>query len=176
MKKSIISFLLCLCFLFLTACNADKSNSYIPYGQIPKDYSLQDAKSDDLVVHEHFIVTSGQSVWEEFINNSYNKIPGMVRLAYYYRTETSSNINIQDLSYDGEKYTLFSIEEGKEYIYSFQYLKRFECTEPFYSDKIWFALVNNNEATGEQILSGSLSSRIEDKIDHKIVYSEYIGN
>jgi len=60
-----------LIFLFLlSSCNktANYIIDYIPYAQIPNHYSLESAKNDDLIVFENGNITSGQDIWDKFLN------------------------------------------------------------------------------------------------------------
>ena len=188
--------LLILCLFTLTACTINGNHSaamdYIPYAEIPKDYTLENAKDDGLVVFEDGSITMGQSIWDDFVVSTENREPNAVRLAFYY-TLDNQNISpehyaeikddypvlyIQDLSFNGSEYTLYSVEGTEEYTFNYKYLKRFEETSPpataLYSKRIWYALVNDSEVTGEQIQWGMLSSQSGDYIDHKTVYSKYI--
>ena len=116
----------------------------------------------------------------------------MVRLAFYYTLrvqnispeyyeeikENYPQLFIQDLIFDGEIYTLYFIEDDKEYTFKYKYLKRFDGTLSEFSFKhindIRYVLVNDNEVTWEQIVHGMASSTLGDAIDHKIVYSKII--
>lgn len=192
MKKFLITM---LCLFFLTSCNKNISSTvdYMPYAEIPQEYSLENAKADGLVVYEDSNITSGQSAWDEFAKKSKKGTPCMVRLAFYYTLADPSQyapelyeeikddypqLFIQDLSFDGKMYTLFYAEEETEYIFKYKYLKRFEekpkSDTAIYSEIIRYLLVNDSEVTWEQIFQGMLSSRFGDLIDHKTVYIKYI--
>jgi hypothetical protein len=184
-----------LYLLVVTACNNTKgvANAYIPYSDIPKDYSLENAKNDNLVVFEDGDITSGQAVWDEFIKITEQGKSYAVRLAFYYTLygqgitpaheqyaemkDDYPHLFIQDLTFDGKIYTLYSVEGEKEYRFNYKYLKRFvevsqRGTVP-YRETIRYVLVNNKEVTWEQIISGMLSSRFGAWIDHKTVYTKY---
>jgi len=191
--KHIVLFALYL--LTIVACKNTKSiaNTYIPYAEIPGNYSLEDAKNDNLVVFEDGSITSGQAVWDTFIEITEQGKSNTVRLAFYYTLEGQGitpaheqyeeikddypHLFIQDLSFDGKIYTLYSIEDEKEHTSKYKYLKRFDETSPrataTYSQAIRYVLVNDKEVTWEQIIHGMLSSRFGDWIDHKTVYSKY---
>ena len=190
MQKILI---LILCLFLLTSCHRNPSpiTGYIPYGEIPADYSLSDAKRDGLVVYEDSDITAGQPVWDEFVRQAEKGESCAVRLAFYY-TLDGQNIDpdyyeeikddypclyIQDLSFDGSMYTLFSVEETEEYISRYQYLKRFEEEAPgdtaAYSACVRYVLVNDDNVTWEQLIRGMLSSQSGNWIDHKTVYIKY---
>jgi hypothetical protein len=183
-----------LILLALASCNKSENNiiTYIPYSKNPKNYSLENAKNDNLIVFENGNITSGQDIWDNFIKKTEKGNKSMVRLVFYY-TLDNENIDpeyyeeikgnypclyIQDLNFDGKLYTLYSIEDEKEYIFKYAYLKRFEEISPIdtaiYSKATRFVLVNDNEVTWEQIFYGMVSSTFGKSIDHKTVYSKYI--
>ena len=164
----------------------------IPYKEIPQDYSLDNAKSDNLVVYENGNITSGQTVWDTFIEKTDYRKPCVVRLGFYYTLDDPSRYSpehyeeikddfpvlyVMDLSYDGTTYTLYSIEDGIEYSPQFRYLKHFTEESPpisaIYTKREIYILVNDNEVTWEQIQRGLASSQIGDFIDHRTVYSKY---
>jgi hypothetical protein len=188
--KNIAFFMVCL--LGVTACKNDEGivNAYIPYAEIPGNYSLENAKSDNLVVFEDGDITSGQAVWDEFIKITERRKSYAVRLAFYYTLDGQGitpaheqyeeikddypQLFIQDLTFDGRIYILYSVEDGKEYRFKYKYLKKFfevflRETVP-YRETIRYVLVNDKEVTWEQIVHGMFSSRFGDWIDHKLVY------
>jgi hypothetical protein len=191
-KNIVISMLY---LLILTTCNNTNgmANAYVPYSEIPENYSLEDAKNDNLVVFEDGNISSGQAVWDDFVKITEQGKLYTVRLAFYYtlngvgitpaheQYEEIKNdyphLFIQDLTFDGRIYTLYSVEDKKEYKFSYKYLKRFVEASPKETDThreiIRYVLVNEKEVTWEQIMSGMLSSRFGDWIDHKTVYIKY---
>ena len=190
MKKYL--FIICAVFFILTSCTKENSPiaDYMPYNNIPDNYSLDDAKNDNCVVYENSQITSGQSVWDNFVAQTEEKTPCFVRLAFYYTLGDPERYDpayyeeiqddypvlyIQDLTFDGKRYNLYSVEDGQEYSYTYKYLKKFEgkpsSSTAIYSDYIYYVLVNDESVTWEQIEHGMFSSRFGDWIDHKKVYS-----
>ena len=189
MKKAFAFFVL---MIILSGCSANTASDYIPYKEIPLDYSLESAKSDNLVVYENGSITAGQSVWDAFVEKAENRRPCVVRLGFYYTLDDPSHYSpehyeeikddypvlyIMDLSYDGTTYTLYSVEDGIEYSPQFRYLKHFTEESPpidaIYTKREIYILVNDNEVTWEQIQRGLASSQIGDFVDHRTVYSKY---
>ena len=188
MKKAfILAFM-----LILIACGVNTTSDYMPYKEIPQDYSLESAKNDNLVVYENGNITSGQSIWDTFIEKTENRKPCVVRLGFYYTLLDPSRYSaeyyeeikddypvlyIQDLSFDGNEYMLYHVDDGVEYTYKYRYLKHyFESSPPksaTFSEREMYILVNDNEVTWEQIQHGMFSSQSGDYIDHKTVYSKY---
>jgi hypothetical protein len=179
-------------FFLLASCgkNNNYTTDYIPYNKIPLDYSLDNAKADGLVVYENGSITAGQSVWDEFVSNTENGVSAMVRLAFYYTINEYNYapelyeeikdkypcLYIQDLSFDGKKYRLYSIEDGKEYIHNYKYLKRLEENSPpdsaIFHSAVYYYLLNDPDVTYERIRRGFFSSRFGDAVDCKNVYSK----
>jgi hypothetical protein len=189
----IISLLICLFALISCAKNTNGIVDYTPYAEIPEDYSLENAKADDVVVYEDSDISSGQSIWDKFLENTKKGTPCMVRLAFYYTLGDPSRyapelyeeikcdypqLYIQDLNFDGKTYTLFFTEDEKEYSCQYEYLIRFEevptSNTATYSESIHYVLLNDSEVTWEQITHSMISSQFGDRIDHKTVYSKYI--
>ena len=187
--KNIAIFMLHL--LILTACNNINGmiKAYIPYSEIPEDYSLENAKKDNLVVFEDGDITSGQTVWDEFIEITEQGKSYAVRLAFYYTFTPAYDqyeeikddyplLVIQDLTFDGKIYTLYYVVGEKEYRFNYKYLKIFVEAPPRkivpYRETIRYVLVNDKKVTWEQIISGMLSSRFGAWIDHKTIYTKYI--
>jgi len=188
MKKM---FSLLVLLIFLTSCSSDIIPDYMPYENIQQGYSLENAKRDGLVVYEDGSITEGQTIWDTFIKKTQKGEPGLVRLAFYY-TLDNQNISpehyeeikddypvlyIQDLSFDGNSYTLYSVEDGKEYTYQYSFLKHYAeilppATAKFTKREI-YVLVNDDKVTWDQIQHGMVSSQFGDYIDHKTVYSKY---
>jgi len=186
---------LCCALLTLISCKETINSivEYIPYAELPPDYTLENAKDDHLVVFENGNITSGQDIWDAFLQEIEQGKQCMVRLAFYYSLDNQNidpdyyekikddypHLFIQDLSFDGQVYTLYSVEDGKEYAFQYKYLKKFYETSPVYStaeysEAIRYVLINDNEVTWEQIIKGMLSSRMGQQIDHKTVYSKII--
>ena len=184
MKKLLI---MPLCLLLLSSCGMSKKHAtnYIPYDKIPTNYSLEDAKKDGLVVHKDYDITEGQAVWDEFIAETEKGNSCSIRLMFYYTPEGQgitpaheqyeeikgdySGFYIQDLSFDGNIYTLYRVEEKQEYKREYEYLKGLED-----SAVIRYVLVNDNNVTWEQIMRRMQSSDILDWIDVNVVYSKSI--
>lgn len=189
MKKGLLLFVLMT--ILLTACA--KTEESLPYNQLPDDYSLENAKSDDCVVFENLDITAGQSVWEKFITSTTNGKPSTVRLAFYYTLNNPSHYSaeyyeeikddypalyIMDLSYDSNKYMLYYKADEQEYTKEFSYLVKYtgkpRSSSAVFSEYVYYVLVNDNSVTWEDIEDGMFSSQSDAWIDHYKVYSDLI--
>lgn len=189
MRKSVI-LMLTLIFL-LTSCSKNVPNA--PLVQLTDDYNLDEAKSDNCVVFEDGDVTYGQYVWKKFIKLINNGKSSTVRLAFYYTLGDPSHyseelyeeikgdypvLNMNDLSFDGNKYTIEGFDDGKlvskEYKYLVKYEGRPKSATAIFSEYTYYVLVNDNTVTWDDIEHGMVSSRFGDSIDHYSVYSDLV--
>jgi hypothetical protein len=193
MRKPII-ILLALIFL-LTGCKENAAT--VTLDQLPSDYDLEDAKSDNCVVYEDSDITYGQTLWDDFITATDKGISATVRLAFYFTLGDPSSytkecyeeikddypvLYIQDLSFDGKKYVIESIEDGQLISKEFKYMKKYEgqprSATAIFSDYTYYVLVNDNTVTWEDIWDGMISSKSSfgsvHNLVHKLVYSDYV--
>jgi len=193
MKKIRVVILFAVLFI-LTSCNQIKNllPDYMPYNEIPGDYSLENAKKDGCVVFENSNITSGQIVWDNFIEQTEKKKSCFVRLVYYFTIGDPERYSpdyyeeikddypqmfIWDLKFDGKKYIYSGTEEDNKYSFTYNYMKKYtgepSSSTAIFSDYIYYVLVNDDTVTWEQIEHGIFSPQLGDYIDHKKVYSYY---
>ena len=189
MKKRMFAALLFL--LLLSSCGVNPEP--LPFEELPEDYSLERAKDDGCLVTEDGAVTSGQEAWEEFLNAAEAGKAASVRLCSYYTLDDPSRYDpdyyesvkddypmmfLKDLSYDGERFTTLSYEEGQRHEETYSFLRRREQTAPSSGVKIiQYIITDDAESSLEKIGSQlySVSSRLEDHIPFHIVYREEIA-
>ena len=175
-------FLALLSAFALTGC--EKSADVLSLEEISENYSLEQAKADGCVVHENLDVTSGKDVFEAFYAKTEAGEKSDVRLAFYYTIDDDRSIKddyhvlfIQDLTFDGEKYTLRWYEDGKEIVESYDYLMKYN--EPvsiyaIYDSSEEYILTNDNTVTRQDLFLSMLSSQLEDHIDYHVVCTDFI--
>lgn len=187
MKKSLTIFL-SLIFI-LTACSHEVAR--VPLKQLSDNYSLDDAKSDNCVIFEDGDITDGQSEWDSFIKKTEDGKSATVRLGFYYTLgdplqyskeyyeeikDDYPVLYIHDLSFDGKKYMIESIEDGqlfsKDYTYLVKYDGEPKSVSASFSKYTYYVLVNDDTVTWDDIEHGMLSSKLGDYIDHYLVYSD----
>ncbi len=188
MKKRMFAALLFL--LLLSSCGVNPEP--LPFEELPEDYSLERAKDDGCLVTEDGAVTSGQEAWEEFLIAAEAGKAASVRLCSYYTLDDPSRYDpdyyesvkddypmmfLKDLSYDGERFTTLSYEEGQRHEETYSFLRRREQTAPSSSVKIIQYIITDDaesslEKIGSQLYSSSFSP--EDWIPFDIVYQEII--
>lgn len=191
MKKS-IALMISFWLLFLTA-GCKQSNTPIPLEELPDTYSLEQAKEDGCIVHENGDVTQGREAFEAFYNATAIGKTDEIRLAFYYTLDDPSRYDpeyyesikdnypclyIQDLSFDGEEYTIRWYEDGEEIIGKYSYLMKYEgqaeSPDAVYKSYVRYVLTNDNKVTWQELMHGMLSSRFGDYIEHKSVCTDLI--
>lgn len=191
MKKRIV-LIISFWLIFLTA-GCKQSNTPIPLEELPDAYSLEQAKEDSCVVHENGDVTQGREAFEAFYNAAATGKTEEIRLAFYYTLDDPSRYDpeyyesikdnypclyIQDLSFDGEEYTIRWYEDGEEIIEKYSYLMKYEgqAESPgaVYKSYVRYVLTNDNKVTWQELMHGMSSSRFGDYIEHKSVCTNLI--
>lgn len=186
MKQRTLAALLCL--LLLSGCGGEP----VPLEDLPQDYSLEQAKEDGCLVTEDGTVTSGREAWEEFLKAVDNGKTASVRLCTYYTLDDPSRYDpdyyesvkddypkmfLQDLSYDGERFTGVSYEDGERHEERYSLLRRSEETVRSSGVKIvQYMITDDGETSPEKIYAQLYSSVFspEDWIPFSIVYQEFI--
>lgn len=194
MKKRIsaLSLAVLLSAFSLAAAGCENSNDILPPKDIPENYSLEQAKADGCVVHENGDVTSGKDIFKIFYARTSSGKKAHVRLAFYYTLDDPSHYDpdyyesikddypvlyIEDLSFDGKKYTLRQYEDGKEITESYDYLMKYDepAMSPYavYDSSEEYILTNDSTVTRQDLWNG-LSSSLDDHIEHHVVCSDLI--
>ncbi|MDE7288854.1 MAG: hypothetical protein K2N71_05030, partial [Oscillospiraceae bacterium] len=156
-----------------------------------ENYSLEQAKADGCVVHEDLDVTYGKDIFEAFYTKAEAGEKAYVRLAFYYTLgaphydpynygnigDVCPVLYVQDLTFDGEKYTLRWYEDGKEIVESYDYLMKYN--EPvsiyaIYDSSEEYILTNDNTVTRQNLWNSVISSQLEDHIDYHVVCADFI--
>lgn len=172
--------------LAMTGCS--QSSGVIPLEEIPDTYSLEQAKEDGCVTHENGDVTQGKEEFEEFFDNTLAGKTDEIRLAFYDTLKESNHrglkdyesvqddvplLSIQDLSFNGEEYTVRWYENGEEIIRSYAYLMKFneqvEGPNGTVQTEVIYVLTHDNSVTWQEILHGNVSSKYGAFIDHLTV-------
>jgi len=174
--------------LVLGSCAANIKTEYVALEKLPDAYTYEDAIEDGCVVFDNGDITHGQARWDEFASAVPNE-KSSVRLAYYYTLEHYDDeeyyesvkdeypkLFVEDLSYDGEYYTLRWFEDDEEIVHKYKYMLRFEgdAETPYatYDRYVRYVLVNDNTLTWEDITYGMYSSYMGDYIPHHTVYTD----
>lgn len=166
---------------------------YISYFDLEKNYTLEDVKKDGCVVFEDSQLTSGEEQWLRFVDMTKKSKPASIRMAYYYSLEEQKGhvsdelyeemkdeyprLYFKDLTFDGKKFTTYSVEDGKEYIDKYAYLNHYTGDArkgAAFSRYDSYILVNNQDVTYQELEKSLYSSNSNDWIEHKSIYKNHI--
>lgn len=191
MRKHITFILSVLLIFTITACK--QSDNPIPLEELPDNYSVEQAKKDGCVTHENGDITQGKEIFEAFLNTTESGKTDEVRLAFYYTIDDSSRYDpeyyesvkddypclyIQDLSYDGEHYTICWYENDEEIIKNYSYIMKYEgqaeSPDALYHSYIRYVLTNDDRVTWQELMYGMISSQLGDCMDYTSVYTDLI--
>lgn len=179
---------------FTGACSTPAPSGLLPLQELPDDYSLEQARADGCVVYENGDITSGQELWDAFLDAAVQKRqPASIRLGFYYTLDDPSHYDpdyyeeikdrypvlyMQDLTYDGKVYTIRHFEDGEEIVRTYQYLMRYEgaaeSPHASFQSYVRYVLTNDNAVTWQDLMRGMFSSQFGAYIDFKEVYSDLI--
>ena len=196
MKKYAIALAIIAIMLSVSSCSTSEivkiSPDYIPYGEVPADYTLGQAKADGCVVFEDGDITSGQELWDDFVRLSDDGMPCVIRLVNYYTLEGQGNMSAElyeqekdkypqmywaDLTFEKSKYKWYTVENGVEYNREFKYMKymedTFENPSSDHAGAEYFYLVDDRSVTHDDIMRSMFSSSSLDGIANCRVYSKY---
>lgn len=145
-----------------------------PLQNIPANYTLEQAEIDGCVVFVEGDIRFGQDIWDAFVAKTERGEAAFVRLVERY-----SGTFIHDLSYDGNTFTLTSLQNGQPYSQTYSHLRYFtDGPEEFPGAEydLWnsYILTNNPSATRRELYDSLLSSQEGVAIDFTPVYSDYI--
>lgn len=175
----------------MTGCG--QSDRLVPLEELPEDYSLEQAKEDGCITHEDGDVTQGKERFEEFYGTTNSGKADRVRIADYYSPDDPSGCDpesydalkagyprlyVQDLSFDGEQYTIRWYEDGEEIVRNYSCLMKYEgpADGPYATYKSYtrYVLTNDDEVTWQDLVRGMVSSQLGDYIEHMSVCTDYI--
>lgn len=193
MKKAAIFLAITFCIGLLSACGHE-TVTYVPLEQLPGDYTVEQAETDGCVVHKNGDIYSGQEQWERFLKDVAKGKEAAVRIANDYELLDPSRygaeyyesikdeypkLYIEDLTYDGDLYTIRWYEGEEEYVLTYRYLMRYEedaeGRNASYDSYIRYVLTNDNTVSWQDIARGMVSSYFGASIAHHSVYTDLIG-
>lgn len=141
-----------------------------PLETLPESYGVDNAKEDGCVYFKDFNVISGKEYFDSFLANVKYKSPANVRLVFHY-TE-SNHLFVSDLYYNGNNFVIRGMEDGKEVIQTYSYLRPFITDDTGTSAILRYTLTNDPDVTYERLFQGVLSSRYGDYIPFRDVYMQ----
>lgn len=193
MKYKVIAAAL-LCLLFFTGCGGQKELT--PPEGLPKNYSLDQAKTDNCVVIEDSALTSGQEAWGAFEKAAGAGKTAFVRLYQQFALGGPSGYDpeyyesikddyplmfVRNLSYDGERFAVVRYKDVQRLDSSHSLLRRFEeesrSNAEDYDAYVFYVLTDDAEITYDQLwapLDSSQCLPLESRIPFDILYFIYV--
>ncbi|MBQ2709395.1 MAG: hypothetical protein IJF67_14090 [Clostridia bacterium] len=153
---------------------------------------LAQAKANGKIVLEDGAATSGEALWQAFVDKTARGEADAVEIVHWYTLERGNYdakylevyredypaLHALDLMYDGKAFTLRWEEAGTPHELTYQYLRKFEDTVPSpYSahepqSVTRYVLTNHKTADWDDLTRGMLSADFGDYISFFTVYSE----
>jgi hypothetical protein len=144
------------------------------------------------VVLEDGEPTHGQEIWQTFYEHTRKGEPASVKVAAWYTLDEANcdaryyaaykedypALYVQELVFDGEKYTLYSEGNGEKIVREYEYLMRYETELPSTASsqkpgtQIRYVLTHSDTVTWDDLWRGMISSQFGAYMDHYTIYKE----
>lgn len=190
MKRLLAVILIILLLLSFTGCFKTKDDTGINlFGEMPENYTLEDAKNDGYLVMENGDVTCGQEAFDAFLDKTKNGGYALLRIADYYELPDSSHYSeeyyeeiknnypvmyIRNIVYENGIYKEFSYEDGKLMVREFKYLieDHFEALSETstYTGGVAFFLCDRDDVSYHDVFRSYFSSNAHAFIPFSIIY------
>ncbi|MBR6741047.1 MAG: hypothetical protein IKM04_08290 [Clostridia bacterium] len=131
-----------------------------PFEELTDDYWPNQAEKENCVIHRDGDVSSGQDVWERFVELTWGGTPVSVRIVDYYSNSTFGGdaAYITDIIYDGEIYTTVYAEKGIVYEKYYDYLMKYDMPSyhpsASFETAVWYVLTCDNTLTWQKVEAG----------------------
>lgn len=184
MKKLILCFLSGILTISLIGCgNPSAPEQAKSLEEVSKQYTLEQAKEDGCMVIENGELTSGQTVFDQFLADTADGKDTALRVVEHLDAALSSvfgasdMLHVSDILYQDHTYTVQSYEDGKLRTNTFQYLIEDTFQAPSskatFADGITWFLCNDETLTYEDITASLYSSSSQDIIPFHTIYTTY---
>lgn len=137
----------------------------IPLEDLPEKYGAEQAAIDGCLVCPDGIARDNMEQFREFADACNRGEAGFFRVMYYYYDDEGPYYLAYDIHFDGNKYTVNSMESGNGRIgvYEFPYLKHFTGTkerkEYPYDAYEYYAFVGDADITWQEIFDGQYEGK-----------------
>ena len=144
-----------------------------PLEELPEKYSAEQAMIDGCFVQTDGVARENKEKFQQFAVVTQQGVPSFIRIVnWHYGDE--SYYTAMDLEYDGNVYTLTSLENT----YTFKYLKRYTGEKAWenadHDEFVCYVLVNDDTLTWEDTQSGTLDMSDSNNPAHWTVYADFI--
>ena len=149
----------------------------VPLEDMNPNYNSEQAMIDGCVIMKDGDAQSGQNLFYDFSETVMVGKPAQIRIAYFSSNEGFA-LQVSDILYDGEDFTLQSIEDGQLYERHYKYLYHFngepkEITAT-YDNFNAYVLTNEENVTWDELWDSLASSQAGVAIDFTLVFMDYI--
>lgn len=149
----------------------------LPLDELSPYYNTEQAMIDGCVVMRDGDAQSGQDLFYDFSETVMVGKPAQIRIAYFSSNEGFA-LQVSDILYDGEDFTLQSIEDGQLYERNYQYLYHYngepkEITAT-YDNFNAYVLTDEENVTWDELWDSLASSQAGVAIDFTLVFMDYI--
>ena len=137
----------------------------IPLEDLPEKYGAEQAAIDGCLVCPDGIARDNMEQFREFADACNRGEAGFFRVMYYYYDDDGPYYIAYDIHFDGNKYTVNSMEsgDGRIGIYEFPYLKHFTGTkereEYPYDAYEYYGFVGDPDITWQEIFDGQYEGK-----------------
>lgn len=173
MRKLIPLLLIIVCIgVILVSCNAkndnepivfsfDDSGNYLGFANIPKDYTIDEAKKDGYYVKKGLEVDENRETWDKFIETVAKSDNVGIRILSYYE-DNPNMLYFKDVFYEDEYYYLFdsTSEEQEKQPYSNLLTLEGKFGNPL-KDTGVVVLTDDSELTFDKVMKSMYSSNME---------------
>lgn len=173
MKQIIVLLLTVACIVgLLIACSEKNNNAtiamlfdanrnYTGFSNLPKKYTIEDAKKDGYVVKHNLEVIANNEMWVNFVETATQGNNTGIRMVSFYTDDTTSPY-YSDLFFKDGYYYLFDSSSDKQDMQPFSYLLTLkgQFGQPS-KDRGVVVLTNDNTLTFDVVMKSMVSSSFD---------------
>lgn len=172
-KKIIVLFFTVACIAGLLISCSEKNNNatitmlfdanrnYTGFSNLPKKYTIEDAKKDGYVVKQDLEVIANNEMWVNFVETATQGNNTGIRMVSFYTEDTTSPY-YSDLFFNDGYYYLFDSSSDKQDMQPFSYLLTLkgQFGQPS-KDRGVVVLTNDNTLTFDVVMKSMVSSSFD---------------
>ena len=148
----------------------------LPLEELPERYPAEEAMLDDCFVQRDGMANDNKALFKGFAFAAKNGNPSFIRIVNWYYGD-NSYCTTHDLTFDGSRYTLCWIENGKRQEKQFTYLKHFEGEaeqeNADYDTYEHYILTNDSTVVWSDDRGVLINTQTNAPAEHVAVYSDY---
>jgi hypothetical protein len=143
------------------AFSIDAVGNYTGFSNLPKNYTVEDAKKDGYIVEQDSVVIANIDIWADFVETAEKGNNTSVRMVRF-STQDLSGPYFRDLFFNDGYYSLFDSSSDKQAIKRFSYLLALEgqAGSPLKDNRV-VVLTNDNTLSFNVVMKSLSSSSME---------------